>query len=189
MVDRRIFIDLDGVLADLYQSILRMLGRSLPDGVFASDWDMIEKLGYTRAAVEPLLDYDFWATLQPFDDFDDIMSTVESLSNREIICVLTTTVKTRGCIEGKRLWVDKFMPRGYASRIYFAANKAEYATSDSLLIDDLESECRNFFDSSGRTFLFPRRWNQSFAKNPDWKPRLTRAVQQTLIAHDLEDSV
>lgn len=176
MASRNVLIDLDGTLADLQSAILRMLGRKMPSDCASSDGDLVKHFGLPQDFVKDHMDYDFWATINPTDEFDDILSIVESKVGRDNTFVITTVYDARGCIEGKRLWVEKFMGRGYPGRLFLVHDKSTKAADESLLIDDSNNECVSFFEAGGHSFLFPRPWNPLNGKQRDWKSLLGKSL-------------
>jgi hypothetical protein len=178
---KTVLIDLHGVLSDFQSALLRLIGRNMPANCLSTDGDFIRHFGLSSDFIKEHLDYDFWVTIPPSNEFDDVIELVERAAKRPNVFLVTSMCdNVRGCVDGQRLWVDKFLGRGYPGRIHMVHKKQELARAGMLLIDDSNTDCRDFFDAGGHAFLFPRPWNPSADKSGQWKTLLDHAIKEFL---------
>ena len=169
---KRIFLDLDGVLADFVAGAARLHGK---DPASVTTWDFFERWSLTAADFWNPLGREFWANLPLTPEAHQIVALCEQAVGKENICLLTSPCDTDGCPEGKRDWVKKHLP-DYRRRLLIGAAKEFCATPRSLLVDDHDANCKAFLLAGGVPCLFPRPWN-AYADRAD-KPL---EVIQTII--------
>lgn len=143
-------LDLDGVLADFVGGVYKLRGTPRKDPM---NWDFIEAHEWEK------MDEEFWASLDKTPEFDALLSTVEETFGPENICLLTSPVRTAGCLEGKMRWIREHLP-AYSRRFLIGPAKEFCAHPRSVLIDDSETNTRAFFKAGGNAVLVPREWNQ-----------------------------
>ena len=104
------------------------------------------------------LDEVFWANLEPTIEFDTIIELVENKFGRQNVCLLTAPIRTTGCLEGKRIWIKKYLP-DYEYRFLIGTPKHFCAGPDAVLIDDSDKNIKAFTKNGGIAITFPRPWN------------------------------
>lgn len=164
-------LDQDGLLSDFHEGALAL--HSLKDPYINEE--NLGKYGIEHmngVQIPPAqfygkMDEEFWASLQPTAEFDEIIALVESKFGRENVCILTAPVMTYGCLEGKRRWINQYLPQ-YKNQFLIGKPKHFCAGPDSVLIDDSDSNTKAFRAEGGKTILLPRPWNAlfMFRKNP-----------------------
>lgn len=154
---KRIFIDLDGVLADFIGGAAKFHGK---DPSLVIRYGIEECWGLTREQLWSPLGYDFWVNLELTQEAHTIVSMCEETVGVSNVCILTSPCHTPGCTDGKRSWVEKHFPQ-YSKQLLIGSAKHFCASSHSLLIDDSDDKITAFKEAGGRVFLFPRRWNSS----------------------------
>lgn len=169
---KRIFLDLDGVLADLVGGAARIHNKSISLVTcygLGKCWDMEESKVW-----EPL-GYDFWANLELTPEAHQIVSMCEREVGAESVGILTSPCSTDGCMDGKRAWLRKHFPQ-FVKRALIGSPKYFCATPLSLLIDDSDYKVKEFWEHGGLTFLFPRPWNEARDKSYDPLGHLREAL-------------
>lgn len=147
--DLKCLLDLDGVLADFIGGLCKLRGTPRVD---PSGWNCIDAHEWEK------MDEEFWATLDRTPEFEAILTTVEETFGPENVCLLTSPVRTAGCLEGKMRWIRKHLP-AYSRRFLIGPAKEFCANPRSVLIDDSETNVKAFTDAGGYAVLVPREWN------------------------------
>lgn len=160
MIDR-IFLDLDGVLADWTSSAIRACGRE-PDEVYATwptgVYELPEALGISANAMWRAVHARgeaFWASLEPFPWADDLWA----LCNRFAPTTILTSPSDAPCSHsGKAIWLRRhFGPK--FRRYLIGSPKDQCASPGAVLIDDRPIGCDAFEAAGGEAVLFPQIWN------------------------------
>lgn len=131
----KIYCDMDGVLTDFIKGYYDLTGRDIT-GQFHDDekfWDPINKAGY-----------DFWANLDWSKDGKKLWKYIEKY-NPEI---LSSPSKQDDSRVGKNDWVKREIPNVHLI-LRSPEHKKEFATPNSILIDDRESNIKSWNDAGG----------------------------------------
>jgi hypothetical protein len=165
----KIFLDLDGVIADFTTGYCGVHGIPNPftlDPTFRGDeaWDVIAQTGMSPADFWRPMGRDFWGSLQKTEEADEIVQIIDGTVGMDNTCFLTTPCLTEGCVEGKRDWVNEHYPG--IPILFSSAGKGSHvgpkefcASAGAILIDDHTPNVRKWVDAGGTGFLFPRPWN------------------------------
>jgi hypothetical protein len=139
-----LFVDLDGVLVDLAQGLSDILDY---------DFKKIDSKEFTNRYYEfvdgltngELLN--FWINLPPTKDYLKIWKKVEHLQPMILTAVGGSTISC----EGKKAWCKKNLnlnsDRVFCS--YNSSDKQNYASSNSILIDDQSRNIKQFKEKGG----------------------------------------
>ena len=194
----KLLLDMDGVVANFVKKICEAHGRCNPytDTDFRSDYEMLNSEVFKGMTVqeffEPCGTPEFWETIEPTHDADEIISTILEFFEPEDVCISTAhTLQTGPCCDGKTRWLQN---RYAHLNLHFTAsfNRAKYfaASPWSLLLDDGERNTDRFEKEGGNTILLPRPWNRRWreeegydlraelAAKVDYMKTLTRAFEQ-----------
>ncbi len=133
----QIFCDLDGVLCDFEKQTKLKTGKTCDELDKVSEehfWSEIKKAGI-----------EFWSHMPKFSDTDKLWNFVKS-HNPKILSAPARRIPF--CTDGKKKWIQKNL--GSVESIFVrASDKAQYANSNSILIDDLEKNIKNWNDKGG----------------------------------------
>lgn len=157
-----VFMDLDGVLADMVRGAFRVHGRSLP--MKDVQWEFDKQLGIEPTEFWAAFDYNFWLNLDPLADGMELLRLVEGLVGVEQIGLLSSPCDTVGCRDGKQQWVNKHLPQ-YRKRLFLGSAKELFAGPTKVLIDDYgghdgkPGNTQKFLMAGGWSVLAPRPWN------------------------------
>lgn len=151
----KIFIDMDGVLADFVGGAALFHKKDRWSVVTS---DITECWNMPKEDFWKPLGYDFWVNLPKTEEADYIIGLCEEELPSENIAILTSPCKTNGCSDGKREWINKHFPK-YKKRILMGSAKHFCASPDALLIDDSDDKIAKFVNAGGEGFLYPRPWN------------------------------
>lgn len=153
----RIFLDIDGVLADFVGGAAR-LHRA--DASTVRTWNFYEQWGLTSADFWGAMDYDFWVNLPLTIEAHAIVDCCERAVGSGSICLLTARLENPGGMEGARDWVRRHFPQ-FGRRLLLGPAKEFCASPSSLLVDDSDNNCGAFVLAGGAACLLPRPWNQN----------------------------
>lgn len=175
----KIFLDMDGVIADFVGGALRLTNSADPyvQEHNKGKFDVFSLLSppMTETQFWSKTNYDFWRTLQKTKEADELVGLLTASFGGDAICVLTKPGPTFGCHDAKRDWLREHFP-SLSDRLLCASAKHFCAHPSSILIDDNESNVRNFASAGGHAILFPRPWNsfhsQSFDPVAEMKKQL-----------------
>lgn len=176
----RIFLDLDGVLADWATPAIRACGGD-PATVFSSwpvgTYDLAEALGISTSAMWRAVDMQgakMWATLEPYPWCGDLFGICEDLAPTTI---LTSPSTDPSAASGKTRWLQSVFGTGFR-RYLIGPDKAACARPGAILIDDSDANCEKFRASGGDAIVFPQIWNTAHT-NRAMPLAYTRAVLST----------
>jgi len=163
----RIFLDLDGVLADWATAAILLHGRD-PDAVLGSwpagTYDLADVLGISDNEMwRPINDAgaSFWAELKPLPWYGDLLSLCMHTAPTTI---LTSPSKDPSAAAGKTRWLQAVFGSGFRDYLIGPA-KVACAYPGAVLIDDADKNCESFVASAqgirtgGAAVVFPQRWN------------------------------
>ena len=152
---KKIFCDLDGVLADFIGGACKLHGINLdpyPVGV----WDFVAHIGMDPKVFWAPLGYNFWGSLDPTPEFDQLTGRLAELDAE--VYLLSSPCDTHGCRDGKQDWVADHWP-AMKDRLILTRAKEALAGPGRVLIDDSDYNCKAWLANGGQTVLFPRPWN------------------------------
>lgn len=163
----KIFLDVDGVLADFTGGACEVHGTENPYlqdplGDAAGEWELADLLGLTdKEFWGPLQGARFWRELGLMPDAVDIFSTVKRAVGLDNICLLTTPSLDPESATGKIQWINMHFP-DLARQCLIGACKHFCAHADSVLIDDNDKNVETFIEHGGGAILVPRAWNMNW---------------------------
>lgn len=166
----KIFLDLDGVLADFQPHADKVTAMYHGDG-FRYEMREFKRNGASQEARDKYWDsmyrYElaggrFWEELDVLDDAHELWEYVNSLGLT--VEVLTAIGDAKyGAREQKVKWVNKHFGAPVIHTVRRGDMKASFATPDSILIDDMEYACEPFIEAGG-TAILHRRTNDTIQK-------------------------
>lgn len=161
----KIFLDLDGVLANFVKAMC--FAHSQPDPYLNKEslgkFDMLPLMDLPVSEFwSPANTIEFWADMERLPDADAILEIVLDFVPAHEICLLTSPSPSPLSAAGKLLWIQRNYP-SFSRRIMISAAKHFVAHENSLLIDDRDQNCNEFRDEGGQAILLPRPWNSNHA--------------------------
>lgn len=156
--------DVDGVLANFALAACLVHNKSYlyDDPTYLGQGDMGKLLGIPPKEFYTPMNEQFWATLPKLHHADAIIKLLETFFD---VYLVTKPVRTHGCLEGKRIWIEHHYPQ-YHGRWFIGKPKHICATKDSILFDDYGKNIDDFIEVGGRGFLMPAPWNYKHNENP-----------------------
>ena len=136
----RIFVDLDGVLADWEKGVLDKFGKTHKEVKSHILWSVIAK------------SKSFWKTLDKTTDFHHLWDYVKSLN----ISILSGCPKSSfdNADTQKREWCKENLGEDVHVITCLAKNKQDHLLNEGdILIDDNESNCKKWRESGGIAIL------------------------------------
>jgi hypothetical protein len=140
-----VYVDLDGLLADLFGAISTRFFNKPYNELTVEEKNQAKKIWYDR---EHFVDNfgnveEFFANLKPFGKNGEltkaIIDTVVKEAGGYSICSHPASIDSKASEAGKRIWIHKHL-NPLPDEMYFPQNKAEYALSEdgspNVLIDD-----------------------------------------------------
>jgi hypothetical protein len=170
----RIFLDLDGVLADWASAAIRLHDHD-PISILAAwpvgTYDLADVLGISGNEMwRPINDAgaSFWANLEPLPWCGDLMSLCQRTAPTTI---LTSPSKDPAAAAGKTRWLQAVFGSSFCDYLIGPA-KVACAYPGAVLIDDADKNCETFVANSqgvrtgGRSIVFPQPWNSKHGLVP-----------------------
>lgn len=159
-----VFLDMDGVLVDFVEGTYRAFGKKYhcDDLPRPMEWNYFKDWGLYFQEFDAACTADFWAGLRWMHDGKEILSMIEEKFVKENIFLLTTPMPNPGSGTGKMQWVQRHLPEYSKRLIISSAPKHLFASRDTLLIDDKDSNIGDFYGCGGNSILVPRPWNKKY---------------------------
>lgn len=153
----KIALDLDGVVCSFIETARKFHQR---EDIPISDirWGIEGQFGLSQKDFWDPLGRSFWANLPWTDEGPALLNGLEERFGPENIVILTSPVRTEGCVEGKMDWIRREMP-AYARRFLVGPAKEFLASPSALLVDDHDTNCEKFRAAGGLAVMPPRPWN------------------------------
>lgn len=166
----KIFVDLDGVIADFFSAI--RVRFDLPADFCTEGRGFIPTFEQWNS-IETV---EFWQSVMPMEDANEILTVCEDLVGHFRVRILTSiSPQLRPVLAQRKLeWIRHWFPNFLYSTIV-TGDKSAFAEPTNLLIDDWEYQVLKFRNLGGKAILLPRPWNSEY-NMAEWD------VVQTLIA-------
>lgn len=178
----RIFLDVDGVLANFVGGIHRAYGISYdyaywPYAKGPKGWDFHNEFGMSFSDINKMCDFNFWANLKWTHDGQDILSIVRTFGD---ITLLTTPMPHVMSASGKMEWIKCNLPQYEKHVLISTESKSVLAqVKDAILVDDHQKNVDDWCTSGGKAVLVPRWWNHR------WHEATTTAISVELQLEDI----
>jgi 5'(3')-deoxyribonucleotidase len=178
----RIFLDVDGVLADFDTSALKAMEitrEQMDERVPLGQWNvnegtMSDTEFWKRVDKIP----DFWHTLGKYPDADEIVDVCEYYFPNEVV-LLTTPPTNPYSYFGKAHWIKANFPHLYRS-MFIGPNKFKLAHPGAVLVDDAEKNCDKFERAGGKVVLVPTRGNRLHPLEKNRVKEIKRQIEEIL---------
>ncbi|HEY1189893.1 MAG TPA: hypothetical protein VGE74_19745, partial [Gemmata sp.] len=121
-------------------------------------WGIEAQLNVEPAAFWAPLGYEFWRGLGVLEDGRALLARVEWLVGAQNVALLTSPCDTKGCVDGKRAWIDRHFSE-YRRRVFFGSAKELFAGPSKVLVDDHDTNYQRFIGAGGFGVIPPRPWN------------------------------
>lgn len=179
----RVFLDVDGVLADFIGPALAHHGvifdpKTYPPGL----WDIWKFVGCTEQEFWAFDGFEFWRDLPVYPWAKPLVDGLEQLVGQQNICLLTSPSVNAMCINGKREWIAKHFP-AYSKQVLFGSAKQFCAHPSTVLIDDSDGNCKKFMEAGGHVVTFPRVWN-AFGERGDPARYVLDRIDEMMLVED-----
>lgn len=163
------FLDMDGPLVD-FDAVAMIYFRTTEQELKRCGWTpgsgwWNQYCNITDEQLEELGE-GFWASLPKSPWCDQVIEIVENKFGAENVCILSSPVRNPGCLSGKYLFIEKWIPR-YLERMLIGRPKSFCAGPYKILIDDHDESINEFESEGGIGILFPRYSNSLHAKAND----------------------
>lgn len=156
---RCVFLDMDGVLADLFTPSLEFHGYRFDAATYPpGEYKLWKVAGCSEADFWAFDSYEFWRELPKYDWADRLVTGLESRFGADNVCLLTAPTDHPECMGGKAAWIARHFP-DYSRRVLYGHPKYFCAHPSTYLVDDSDDNCRAFFNAGGNVLKFPRVWN------------------------------
>lgn len=165
----RIYLDLDGVIADFNRGALALWGRTPVEAARINKPGDYEGIyGVVHATEE-----EFWARINavgaPFwEELYTVQNDVDLFDACSLLApavILTSPSKEPSCVAGKLTWLQNRYGRGFRHYVFCPAlQKQQLAGPGRLLIDDRDDNCQRWREAGGVAILYPQQWNSRHAE-------------------------
>lgn len=163
----RIFLDVDGVLADFTMGAHKKLGHTLdydnwPHAKGPEGWHWERDYGLSFESLSTICDFDFWAALPWTSDGRAILDIACCYGD---ITLLTAPMPHVMSASGKMAWIKRELPEYSKHTLIATESKAVLArTPDSILVDDNQDNVDGWIRAGGAAVLVPRWWNTAYPR-------------------------
>ena len=153
----KVFLDMDGLLADLFSAISFKLYRKQYKQLTPEEKTTAKKIWYDRDHfIDNFGDVEeFFATLPLFGKNGELTKEIINVVVKEFggynICSHPAGIDSKASENGKRIWIHKHL-NPLPDEMYFPQSKAQYATTDgkpNILIDDFPPYIKAWRDAGG----------------------------------------
>jgi 5'(3')-deoxyribonucleotidase len=177
----KIFLDMDGVLADFVLGWCSAKGLASPyaNGLNGGEWDIAKIFGMSGEAFwEPCNSAEFWANLPWTVDGYEILKTCCKAVGRDDVYLLTSPSHSPESWKGKVQWVQEFLP-SMQGRMIQCNCKHVLARPGYVLVDDCDVNIDRWRESGGVGVLVPRPWNKLHARSvSSWIDDVRTAIME-----------
>ena len=152
----RIFLDLDGVLANWINSVFRLFGKEYDEATYPNNWNVWEEIGLdSEEEMWARIDgsTNFWENIKPYYWKEWLLWRCKSSAPTTI---LSKPHKRASCYFGKADWCRRHCGIGDP---WLVQEKWPIARKNWLLIDDNNENCQKWADNGGHAIIFPEPWN------------------------------
>lgn len=159
----RVALDLDGVLVNLTQGLLRAHGLDESRWPEVRTWEMLGECGLPTSREElwaPAGWPYFWEHLEPTPWCREIC---QALLCTPMVVSAPLGQHYGACCEGKRRWVQRVLGH---DRLVLTDHKWLLAHPDLLLVDDSPKQFHAWRNHGGPAVLWPQPWNDARARSP-----------------------
>ncbi len=153
----RIFLDLDGVLANFVKGACVLFGLNYEEVMSIwtpGEYDMTKILNITEEQFFEVIDAGgekYWRDLPPYPYALDFYHYCKDIAPTYI---LTRPTAHGSSLSGKLQWMHKYFGSGFSN--YVMTSKKELcAAPKTILIDDHVVNCTKFIDAGGSAFVWP----------------------------------
>ncbi len=160
-----IFLDMDGVIANIGQAVARIYGIELTPESEKQYGNTLYKL-LALDSKQELWDVinaipDFWEEIPPYPWCEELVDALQSVDEVQI---LTSSPRTDALTKsnastGKSRWIGKHLLEKKL-RVNIVHDKYLLAGPGRVLIDDREGHCNGFRNFGGMSILFAQPWNK-----------------------------
>jgi 5'(3')-deoxyribonucleotidase len=168
----RIYLDMDGVLADLTSGWIPYLNEMSGKNLTVNEVDMwgIEKvydIPFSEAR-KPLHQPGFWEGLPAYPGVSEFVETLDNMGHE--VYIATSPFPSSVCAWGKKMWVKEHLPFLAPSRVILIHDK--HLLRGDMLVDD---KPENLVAFQGHRMLFNQPWNQTLNTGimESWFTRVT----------------
>ncbi len=135
----KFYCDMDGVLVDFIKGYYDLTGKDLTGAFHSGDafWEPINKAGL-----------DFWVNLDWTPDGKELWKYIEKYKPE----ILSAPSKNNDSRVGKHQWVKRELPDVHLL-LRYRKDKKEFASPNSILIDDLDTNVDSWREAGGIAIL------------------------------------
>lgn len=191
MIDH-VLLDMDGVLVDFISGALEIHNiKETQEEIYKSnpgEWDLMKLLNMSAPAFFKPMDEEFWAKLDWMPDGHQILVMLEKAFGQENITICSSPSENYGCIDGKKRWIERHLPRHYKHNTIFTNKKERCARSDTVLIDDSDKNILKFKEKGGVTYLVPRIWNSCYGVKNSCIKKLEDFINASFTKKDRQEN-
>ena len=149
---KRIYLDMDGVLADFIGGTLWRHNKEAKDADNITEWNYYKSWGLTTKEFwDKCRGYDFWYGLDVFPWAKELVAAAKKADPDYMVC--TQPSLDNQCIQAKLDWLDVHLDIPM-KKVALMQNKWLLAKEGRLLIDDNPTYCANWEREGGEAWVF-----------------------------------
>jgi hypothetical protein len=169
----KIYIDIDGVLADFATALHNKLNIPFSYNNYPykyGEYDIFKEIEQKYGikyedVLKALKNKDFWANMPVLPNAREIVNKAIKAVGLDNVYILTRQMEELNGedIEGKKEFIRRHFPE-LSDKIIATKNKELFANKNSILIDDWDKNIDNFIEKGGNGVLVPRPWNSGYKR-------------------------
>ncbi len=159
-----ILLDLDGVLSNFVGGVEKEFDVDLSD---LDSWAMHKHMGMTSTAFWKKIQQNprFWADLEPYPWARDLVNYALEKTGGNVTIVTSPDMSVSTYTQ-KAYWVSQHFP-SLMRKLFIGPQKWLMAKPTHILIDDSDSNIKDFRKHGGIGVTFPQPWNEA---KTTWEP-------------------
>lgn len=162
--EKNLLLDIDGVMANFIEGVSRHFKVDLSK---LDSWHVNKHVGLTLNEFWRSIHCNqyFWEMLPDYDWTFELFAICKGMF-RDNMYFCSSPSMSEHAYSGKYLWINDRFPT-MNNKLILTNNKHLLANKNTILIDDSDKNCKQFYQSGGQYILFPQPWNNNRGLVPD----------------------
>jgi 5'(3')-deoxyribonucleotidase len=167
----KILLDMDGVVVDFIRGICDFYdmdyGSTIDNWNPLGEYDLTQTVAFREAGIDQSEFYptlaqrpmEFWRNLLAYPNAPHLYNLINGGFKNWLF--VSAPIPSAACYAGKFEWVNDFLEQRATTRLILTRHKEWLAAPYTLLIDDSDSNVKQFVKAGGHAILYPQPWNSN----------------------------